>query len=65
MAAKGLNNWKNLEKFQFFPCFFYLTLKLPSIFDEIFGLSASVDIRPPIGGWVAELLGVVLGVRPG
>ena len=26
----------------------------------IFGLSASVDIRPLPGAWVAELLGVVL-----
>ena len=29
----------------------------------IFGLSASVDIRPLPGAWVTELLGVVLGVR--
>ena len=29
----------------------------------IFGLSASVDIRPLPGAWVAELLGVVLGVQ--
>ena len=27
----------------------------------IFGLSASVDIRPLPGAWVAELLGVILG----
>ena len=38
---------------------------MPSIFDEfaIFGLSASVDTRPLPGAWVAELLGVVLGVQ--
>ena len=29
----------------------------------IFGLSASVDIRPLPGAWVAEVLGVVLGVQ--
>ena len=29
----------------------------------IFGLSASVDIRLLPGAWVAELLGVVLGVQ--
>ena len=29
----------------------------------IFGPSASVDIRPLPGAWVAELLGVVLGVQ--
>ena len=29
----------------------------------IFGLSASVDIKPLPGAWVAELLGVVLGVQ--
>ena len=29
----------------------------------IFGLSASVDIRQLPGAWVAELLGVVLGVQ--
>ena len=29
----------------------------------IFGLYASVDIRPLPGAWVAELLGVVLGVQ--
>ena len=29
----------------------------------IFGLSASVDIRPPPGAWIAELLGVVPGVQ--
>ena len=29
----------------------------------IFGLSASVDIRPLPGAWVVELLGVVLGVQ--
>ena len=29
----------------------------------IFGLVASVDIRPPPGAWVAELLGVTLGVQ--
>ena len=29
----------------------------------IFGLCASVDIRPLPGAWVAELLGVVLGSR--
>ena len=29
----------------------------------IFGLCASVDIRPLPGAWVAELLGVVLGVQ--
>ena len=29
----------------------------------IFGLSASVDIRPLPGAWVAELLGVVLGEK--
>ena len=30
---------------------------------SIFGLSASVDIRPLPGVWVAELLGVVLGIQ--
>ena len=36
-----------------------------SIFDEIcyFWTSASVDIRSLPGAWVAELLGVVLGVQ--
>ena len=29
----------------------------------IFGLSASVDIRPLPGAWVADLLGIVLGVQ--
>ena len=29
----------------------------------IFRLSATVDIRPLPGAWVAELLGVVLGVQ--
>ena len=29
----------------------------------IFGVSASVDIRQLPGAWVAELLGVVLGVQ--
>ena len=29
----------------------------------IFGLSASVEIRPLPGAWVVELLGVVLGVQ--
>ena len=29
----------------------------------IFGLSASVDIKPLTGAWIAELLGVVLGVQ--
>ena len=29
----------------------------------IFGLRASVDIMPLPGAWVAELLGVVLGVQ--
>ena len=29
----------------------------------IFGLSALVDIRPLPGAWVAELLGVLLGVQ--
>ena len=29
----------------------------------IFGLCASVDNRPLPGAWVAELLGVVLGVK--
>ena len=29
----------------------------------ILGLSASVDIRPLPGAWVAELLGVILGVQ--
>ena len=29
----------------------------------IFGLSASIDNRPLPGAWVAELLGVVLGVQ--
>ena len=29
----------------------------------IFELSASVDIRPLPGAWVAELLGVTLGVQ--
>ena len=29
----------------------------------IFELSVSVDIRPLSGAWVAELLGVVLGVQ--
>ena len=29
----------------------------------IFGLGASVDIRPLSGAWVAELLAVVLGVQ--
>ena len=29
----------------------------------IFGLGASVDIRPPPGAWVGELLGAVLGVQ--
>ena len=29
----------------------------------IFGLNASVDIRPLPGAWVTELLGVVLGVQ--
>ena len=28
-----------------------------------FGLRASVDIRPLPGAWVAELLGVILGVQ--
>ena len=28
----------------------------------IFGLGASVDIRPFPGAWVAELLGVILGI---
>ena len=37
---------------------------VPSIFDEIcYTYSASVDIRPLPGAWVAELLGVVLGVQ--
>ena len=30
---------------------------------SIFGLCASVDIRPLPGAWVAELLGVVLWVQ--
>ena len=29
----------------------------------IFELSASVDIRPLHGAWIAELLGVVLGIQ--
>ena len=29
----------------------------------IFGLSASVDLRPLPGAWVAELLGVVLEIQ--
>ena len=29
----------------------------------IFGLCASVDIRPLPGAWVAEFLGVILGVQ--
>ena len=29
----------------------------------IFGLSASVDIRPLPGAWIAELLGIVLEVQ--
>ena len=29
----------------------------------IFGYSASVDIRPLLSAWVADLLGVVLGVQ--
>ena len=28
-----------------------------------FGLSVSVDIRPLPGAWVAQLLGVILGVK--
>ena len=29
----------------------------------IFGLSASVDVRPLPGAWVTELLGVILGAH--
>ena len=50
----------------------YIFLKIPLTFYNaqqflmkfaIFGLSASVDIRPLPDAWVAELLGVVLGVQ--
>ena len=29
----------------------------------IFGLGTSIDIRPLSGAWVAELVGVILGVQ--
>ena len=38
-------------------------LLVASIFDESCYGRASVDIRPLPGAWVAELLGVILGVQ--
>ena len=57
-----MNFFKNLRIYSEYLSFNPLSAKQIDEF-SIFGLNASVDIRPLPGAWVAELLGVILRVQ--